>query len=200
MSSSIVGSSLLSMKHFSFEELSEEAQQNAINLYYADADYQDFVCEMYEKMPDETMMVEDWAREKNIRFDKDGQRRADLLSVTMPSGHAINYKIVQETAYHEETPDRVVLLLEQSRQNRTRIKINYGDLKTGKVWDDKPFSCTVGRSTGRIKIPLAIKTARSTGGEGLLDHCIVKIERTGPRAKWYAPLWDVTGRGYEQEK
>lgn len=39
------------MKHFSFEELSEAAQQNAINLYYADADYQDFVCEMYEKMP-----------------------------------------------------------------------------------------------------------------------------------------------------
>jgi hypothetical protein len=188
------------MKSFSFEELSEAAQQNAINLYYADSDYQEFIEEVQKVNADEMPGVEDWAREKNIRFDKDGQRRADLVSETMPSGHVINYKIVSETYYHEETPDRVVLLLEQSRQNKTRLKITYGDLKTGRVWDDKPFFCHVGRSTGRIKIPLAIKTARSTGGERLLDDCIVKIEYTRKTRNGGRPLWDVTGRGYEQEK
>jgi len=36
--------------------------------------------------------------------------------------------------------------------------------------------------------------------ERLLDDCIVKIEYTRKTRNGGRPLWDVTGRGYEQEK
>lgn len=120
-----------------------------------------------------------------------------IISETLSNGNTINYRIVQETAYHAETPDRVILLLEQSRQNKTRYKITYGDLATGRIWDDQPFACHVGRSCGgRIKIPLAIRNARSMGGESLLDHCIVKIEPANKK-NGTRPLWDVTKAGYK---
>ncbi len=105
------------------------------------------------------------------------------------------YRIVQETAYHVDTPDRVILLLEQARQARTRFKFHYGDLKTGKAWGDVEVG-TVGRSTGEIKIPLLIKSRRSMGGTGLLDNCIIKIEHANKK-DGTAPLWDITGRGFK---
>lgn len=64
------------MQTFTFDELSERAQSNAVNLYYADADYQDFVQEMHEKYPEEIMMVSDWARERGVRFNEHGERIA----------------------------------------------------------------------------------------------------------------------------
>ena len=90
--------------------------------------------------------------------------------------NGINYKILYDTAFHEETCDRVVYLLHTSIHNRdVRYRIYYGDVKTGKAWGDIS-TCYIGRSTGSIKIPLAIHNKRSMGGEALLDHCIVKIE------------------------
>ena len=35
---------------------------------------------------------------------------------------------------------------------------------------------TIGRSTGRQKIPLLIKNSRSLGGGGILCHCIIRID------------------------
>jgi len=83
--------------------------------------------------------------------------------------------IVNGTTYKDETPKAVINLLEASRTNHTRIRIFYGDVKTGRDWGDLPMCGTIGRSMGPIKIPLLIRTSRSTGGEGILDHCIVKI-------------------------
>lgn len=48
------------MKSFSFEELSELAQQNAINLYYADSDYQAFIEKVRKSNPDECPMNARW--------------------------------------------------------------------------------------------------------------------------------------------
>jgi hypothetical protein len=84
--------------------------------------------------------------------------------------------IVGGTTYKASTDPRVVAILEGSRLNRERIRIFYGEVATGKIWDDAPMRGHVGRSTGSSKIPLLIRTARSTGGEGILDHCIVRIE------------------------
>lgn len=113
--------------------------------------------------------------------------------------HGVNrYRIVQETAYHADTPDRVILVLQQAWQCRTRIKITYGDLATGKVWGDRPVSGRLGRSTGEIKVPLLLKNQSSVGGEALLDHCIVKIEYANKK-QGKAILWDVTGKGYSSK-
>lgn len=86
------------------------------------------------------------------------------------------YKVVNGTAYHEETNDRVIEILENARQNGTRIRIWYGNTETGRNWMDV-FDTVgrIGRSTGMYKIPLLIKTERSTGGMAILDNCIVKI-------------------------
>lgn len=62
------------MKTFSFEELSEAAQQNAKNLYYADSDYQQFFSDVQAVNADECPDVQDWAREKDLKFNEEGER------------------------------------------------------------------------------------------------------------------------------
>jgi len=88
-------------------------------------------------------------------------------------------KIVDGTHYHPATPDHLIQLLELCRRTKLRIVIKYGDVKTGKVWEDAtPNRGHIGRSMGDCKIPLLIRTRRSSGGEGILDHCILEIRRS----------------------
>ncbi len=96
--------------------------------------------------------------------------------------NVIKYKKVGGTYYHEETPDAVCRALETALNTRSKIKIYYGDIETGRDWKESNDTIgTVGRSTGDIKIPLLIATSRSMGGGAILDHCILKIKdvRTG---------------------
>lgn len=90
------------------------------------------------------------------------------------------YRILTGTSYDARTPETVIGILEDSRIQKLRLRFHYGDTKTGKAWGDIETG-HVGRSTGPIKIPLLIKTARSHGGGGLLDHCLVKIEHTNKK-------------------
>jgi hypothetical protein len=92
------------------------------------------------------------------------------------------YRIENGTAYHIDTPIRVIEILEKARQNRTRIRIWYG--KNGHCWNDEFGTIgTVGRSTGQYKIPLLIKNRRSIGGAAILDDCIVRIDVNYGRGK-----------------
>jgi len=80
------------------------------------------------------------------------------------------------TCYSVLTPVRVVEILEKYRNGKTRIRVFYGDQETGRCWmEEYDTMGTIGRSTGRIKIPLLIKTKRSFGGVAILDSAIVKI-------------------------
>lgn len=102
-----------------------------------------------------------------------------VLVEKLSNGNTIKYKKVDSgTCYHAETPDEVVNTLERARENRSRIRIWYG--KDGQSWNEEnDILGYVGRSTGiEIKIPLLINNARSMGGPGMLDHCIVKITDT----------------------
>lgn len=86
------------------------------------------------------------------------------------------YKVVNGTSYHIETIDKIVNILEHCRLNNVRIILDYGDILTGQSWGDHyDIAGTIGRSGGTNKIPLLIKTKRSMGGGGILDHCIVNI-------------------------
>ena len=88
----------------------------------------------------------------------------------------IAYKEVNGTSYHEQTNDQVVRVLERVRRQQYRIRVHYGDVETGKDWNDQyDVTGTVGRSTGPIKVPLLIHNAMSHGGGSILDHCIVRI-------------------------
>jgi hypothetical protein len=79
--------------------------------------------------------------------------------------------------FHEETPELIRSILLKCQANNTRIRLFYGDIKTGKSWHEENDVCgTVGNSTGPQKIALLIPNARSYGGGGILTHCIVAIK------------------------
>jgi hypothetical protein len=98
-------------------------------------------------------------------------------NVSYKHAHGENrYKVYQGTAYHEDTPDDVVLLLESLRKSKARIVLDYGNTETGESWGEKyDISGSIGRSNGKIKVPLLIHNIRSMGGGSVLDHCIIGI-------------------------
>lgn len=102
--------------------------------------------------------------------------------------------IVDGTDYHDDTPPAVVSALEHSRKTGRRICLRYGDRETGRDWGDLRMCGRIGRSTGSSKIPLLIKTRRSTGGEAVLDNCIVLITEAGTkRVLFKHPSYDAAG-------
>lgn len=102
--------------------------------------------------------------------------------------------IINGTTYDNSTPIEVINVLESARRNEMRIRIYYGDKATGSVWPDLPMRGKISRSMGPTKIPLLIKTSRSYGGEGILDHCIVKIETSPFKSVLYVHP-EVKNRG-----
>ena len=80
------------------------------------------------------------------------------------------------TWFSAETPEPVRRILENARLGRTRLRITLGDRETGEAWGGRPETGTIGRSMGPLKMPLLIKTSRSTGGGAILTDCIVRIE------------------------
>lgn len=100
-------------------------------------------------------------------------------------------KLVNGTTYHDDTPDRVIEILEMVRGNGTRIQVCLGDRETGKDWEEKyDVVGYVGRSCGEIKVPLLIHNSRSIGGGAIPDHCIVKVMKSkGKRVLWQHPKY-----------
>lgn len=111
-------------------------------------------------------------------------RLAEQLNVPVTdfllNGNKIKYKIKNGTAYHFDTPENIVNIIEEARQSNRSIRLRFcfGDTETGRDWEEI-YDTTgyVGRSTGSIKIPLLIKTVNSSDGGSILDHCIVHIEK-----------------------
>lgn len=101
------------------------------------------------------------------------------------------YKIVNGTSYHTETPAAVIEVLERARQNRTRIHVSYGDRTSGLDWlEEFDAHGYVGRSIGPIKVPLLVANRRSLGGGAILDHCIVRIRSSaGGRVLYQHPAY-----------
>ncbi len=96
-------------------------------------------------------------------------------------------KQMNGTSYDVRTPNEVVRILGQARQNRTRLHVSLGETEgpeSGRDWlEENDVYGFIGRSTGSVKIPLLIHNRRSLGGPGLLDHCVVRIRyTTGRRA------------------
>ena len=104
-------------------------------------------------------------------------------------------KIVNGTSYNQNTPDKVIEVLETCRANNTRIILEYGNINTGQGWGDT-YGVTgrIGRSTGINKIPLMIATKRSLGGGAILDNCIVSIKTTIGKVSLYSHVSYKTGR------
>jgi hypothetical protein len=92
------------------------------------------------------------------------------------NGNVIHYRRVNGIYYHVDTPDGVVAALERARASGRRIRVYYGDAKTGRDWlEEHDVEGRVGNSTGPLKVPLLIFNRRCHGGGAILDHCIVKV-------------------------
>lgn len=102
----------------------------------------------------------------------------------LPEGnrqHRAKDVIVNGTVYGGETPPEVIDVLERSMRTGMRIRIHYGDTD-GRDWGDVyDVTGRVGRSMGPLHIPLMVANARSSGGPGILDHCIVRIRHANRR-------------------
>lgn len=79
------------------------------------------------------------------------------------------------TWFSYDTPTRVRNILELYRKEGGRLRLFYGDTKTGRSWlDEYDVVGEIGRSTGTMQIPLLISEGEH-GGPGILDNCIVRI-------------------------
>lgn len=104
----------------------------------------------------------------------------NIVKSNLLSGKEISYKIVNGTAYHVDTPDAAVAVLERFRSTNKRIRVFYGDTETGRDWlEEHDIMGYLERSSGSIKIPLLVHNMRSVGGGAVLDHCIVRITVDG---------------------
>lgn len=82
-----------------------------------------------------------------------------------------------EMFFKEDTPFSVVDVLKRAKYQGFRIRLFYGDRKTGRSWlDEHDIIGTVGSSMGPLKVPLLIQRAYSLGGGAILDNCIVRIQ------------------------
>ena len=95
--------------------------------------------------------------------------------------------------FNDETSDKIKECIEYCYNSNNRVRIWYGDTKTGVSWlEEHDVIGTIGRSTGQQKIPLLIKNSRSSGGGGILCHCIIRIDVINSRRTIYRhPLFSV---------
>jgi hypothetical protein len=97
-----------------------------------------------------------------------------------------DYKEIGGTFYKNNTHMDLIEVLERARKNRTRIVVDYGDIKTKKSWGEVyDISGYIGRSTGEIKIPILLNNSRSIGGVGLLDDCILSVKTSKGKQTLY---------------
>ena len=80
--------------------------------------------------------------------------------------------------FHAETSEAIKCLLIRLNESGERVRLVYGDTKTGQSWHEENDTIgTIGSSSGAQKIPLLIHNARSSGGVGVgvLDNCILGV-------------------------
>jgi hypothetical protein len=104
------------------------------------------------------------------------------------------YIEVNGTSYHKDTDQRVIDVLDVLRRDgqNTRIRIYLGDTKTGESWlEEYGTMGYVGRSAGRIKVPILLSNTRSRGGAEISTQSIVKITDTRGRVFYEHPTFFV---------
>lgn len=96
------------------------------------------------------------------------------------------YKVADSGTYYDQgTPDKVVDELEYARQAGYRIRVVYGDAKTGRAWlEELDILGSVGRSSGIVKAPLLLARRNCVGGDAILTASVVGIKRAGRGGAW----------------
>ena len=89
------------------------------------------------------------------------------------------------TWFSYNTPNAVRKTIEGYRKSGGKIRLFYGDKNTGRCWmEENDVLGRVGRSTGKMQIPLLIPD-KEPGGSAILDDCIVRIMDVESRSEVY---------------
>ena len=114
--------------------------------------------------------------------------------------YQIKYRILNDTAYHYGTPLVLVNVLEQLRKNERKVRIMTGytahywhltedvRARVGEVWlEESDVVGRIGRSGGRIKVPLLISDD-DAGGPALGDDIILRVSNVDNVVLYEDPL------------
>jgi len=86
------------------------------------------------------------------------------------------YKVVEGVSFDKDTPDAVIRVLLSNMKSRQRVRLFYGDPKTGRDYGEEfDIMGYIGKSAGQVKIPLLINNSRSIGGFPMITGIIVRI-------------------------
>lgn len=109
----------------------------------------------------------------------------NILTIDHKNGNFTNYQLIdggkdKPIAYHEKTPKEVISVLERCRKNRTRIKVNLGDILTGKSWNEEnDITGYIGLCRGKSALfPILLNNASSTGGGEIMTDNILQIKES----------------------
>lgn len=106
----------------------------------------------------------------------------NTLTIDHKNGNLSTYQLIKDEnnlplAYRIKTSNEVIKVLEHCRRNRIRVKINYGNVETGKSWNEE--NDTIGYISMckgyEARFPILVYNERAYGGGSLLDDCILKI-------------------------
>lgn len=118
----------------------------------------------------------------------------------LSNGNTLYYKVVDGTYFQyaikledgsyrerdEQEMEKVILALSNALKTRKRVRIWYGDVKTGCSWNDEyEIIGRIGRSNGDYKEPLIIAKSNSWGGPSILTDCIIRIDDIESRRTVY---------------
>ena len=102
---------------------------------------------------------------------------------------------IYKMSLDDRTNGLIAETLYSAYKRDVRVRIWYGDIETGHAWlEELDVTGRVGVSMGPIRIPILLSNIRSTGGGGILDHCIVKVQETKSKRVLYEH--PTFGRGH----
>ena len=80
------------------------------------------------------------------------------------------------TWYDPRTPIDVIKVLEEAMKTKERVRFIFGNTDGYVYLDEYGVMGTVGRSTGRIKVPILIHSSRSNYGNAIMTQSILRID------------------------
>jgi hypothetical protein len=78
--------------------------------------------------------------------------------------------------FPENTPEEVMKIVCKYHRKNERLIVSYGDIDTGKDWEEQyGIEGYIGRTTGIKPIPILVYNSRSIGGPSILTSHVVRI-------------------------
>lgn len=118
----------------------------------------------------------------NCTFNEDKSQ----ATVDHGNGNVVKYDRYVDVYFHSETLMKVIQELNTARltrqwgENPMKVRIHYGDVKTGQDWlEENDVMGYIGASQGPLKVPILLSGLKAEGDGAILDHCIVKLCHVG---------------------